>query len=393
MGSQMLSLAIGWELYVRTSSALALGFVGLVQVIPVLTLFLLTGHVADHYNRKAVVIGAQLTLVLTSLGLAALSYWQGSFVGIYGCLLLIGVGSAFSGPAASALPAEVVPEVAFENAMTWRSSSQQLAAVLGPALGGLIIAVFQGTTPAYILSALASLIFVILLLFMREGRVTGYATRRRREPPTLRSLGEGIGFLRRTPVLLAAITLDLFAVLFGGATTLLPIFARDILQVGPAGFGWLRAAPSVGAVCMALYLAHRPPLQRAGPTLLLAVSGFGVATILFGLSRSFLISLAALFIIGGLDNVSVVVRSTLMLTRTPNEMRGRVAAINGLFISTSNQLGGFESGLTAQIFGPVLSVVGGGIGTGLVVLAIAALWPELRRLRTLREITPEASVV
>jgi hypothetical protein len=181
----------------------------------------------------------------------------------------------------------------------------------------------------------------------------------------------------------------MLAVLFGGATTLLPIFARDILEVGPAGLGWLRAAPSIGAVCMALYLAHRPPLQRAGVTLLLAVAGFGVATVVFGSSHSFPLSLLMLFILGGLDNVSVVVRNTMTLLRTPNEMRGRVAAINGLFISASNQLGGFESGLTAQVFGPFLSVVGGGIGTIVVVLIVAVVWPELRNLTTMRESTAE----
>ncbi len=389
LGTQMPTLAIGWELYVRTSSALVLGMVGLVQVIPILLFSLVAGHVADQYNRKKVVMASQSLLMLGSLGLAALSYWHGSIESIYGVLLVIGIGSAFNGPAAKTLPVEIVPEEVFENSTTWSSSVGQLSAVVGPAIGGLIIAFLHGTTLVYVLNALAALTFVGLLSFVRVGFPAGGAPRRRREPTTLRSLGEGIGFLRRTPIILAAITLDLFAVLFGGATALLPIFARDILQVGPTGFGWLRAAPSVGAVCMALFLAHQPPLRRAGPTLLLAVSGFGAATIVFGLSRSFALSLAMLFLIGALDNISVVVRSTLTLVRTPNEMRGRVAAINGLFISTSNQLGGFESGLTAQIFGPVASVVGGGIGTVLVVLAIAAYWPELRGLRTLREAVPE----
>lgn len=392
LGGQMLTLAIGWELYNRTNSALALGIVGLVQVLPVITLALVTGHIADQHNRKTIVVLSQLVLVFSSLGLAALSYWQGPLVGIYVCLLVRGIGSAFNAPAASALPAEIVPEEAFENASSWRSSIGQLASVVGPALGGLLIAAALGTAVVYVLSALAALIFVVLLLFMRPGPATGLPPKARRERPTLRSLGEGIGFLRRTPVLLSAITLDLFAVLFGGAVTLLPIFARDILRVGPSGLGWLQAAPSIGAVGVALFLAHRPPLQRAGPTFLLAVAGFGIVTICFGFSRFFWLSFAMLLVAGGLDSISMVVRSTLMLTRTPNEMRGRVAAINGLFISSSNQLGGFESGLTAQLVGPVLSVVGGGIGTLAVVLVIAALWPDLRRLRTLRESTPEAAV-
>jgi hypothetical protein len=261
---------------------------------------------------------------------------------------------------------------------------------VGPALAGLLIAGFHGTTFVYLLNALANLVFVALLLFIRGGHGASQLIPAERAAPTLRSLGEGVGFLRRTPVLLAAITLDLFAVLFGGATTLLPIFAKDILQVGPAGLGWLQASSSIGAVGVALFLAHRPPLRRAGPTLLLVVGGFGLATIIFGLSQSFWLSLVMLATLGGLDCVSMIIRDTLQLTRTPHEMRGRVAAIEGVFVSSSNQLGGFESGVTAQLFGPILSVVGGGIGTILVVLLVAVLSADLRRLSTLREGTPEA---
>jgi MFS family permease len=191
---------------------------------------------------------------------------------------------------------------------------------------------------------------------------------------------EGVRFLRRSQIILAAITLDLFAVLLGGATTLLPIYAKDILQVGPTGLGWLRAAPSIGAVCIALSIAYIPPFKKTGRTLLLAVAGFGLATFIFGVSRSFWLSLLMLFLLGGLDNISVVIRSTLLLTRTPDAMRGRVAAVNTLFVGASNELGGFESGLAAQLFGPVISVAAGGIGTILVVLLVALLWPEMRRL-------------
>ncbi len=388
IGEQMLTVAIGWELYERTGSALALGLVGLAEVLPVIVLSLYAGHIADRYNRKRIVIITQAILLLVSLGLTALSYWHGSLLLIYACLLLMGSAMAFNTPAAGALPAQIVPEEAFENAATWSSSSWQLAAVLGPAIGGFVIAIFNSATFVYVLNAVASLLFVMLLLPVKLHIPVVFA-RRADERATLHSLGEGIGFLRRTPIILAAITLDLFAVLFGGATTLLPIFAKDILHVGPEGLGWLRAAPSVGAVCIAFFLAHRPSFQRAGPTLLLAVGGFGAATIIFGLSRSFWLSLLMLFLLGGLDNISVVIRGTLALTRTPDDMRGRVAAINGLFVSASNQLGGFESGLTAQLFGPTLSVAFGGIGTILVVLLIAWAWPELRRLRTLRETAGE----
>ena len=390
LGGQMLVLAVGWELYERTDSALALGMVGLVQILPILLLALVTGHVADRYRRKTVVILSQLALVLTSLGLAILSYRHGSLIAIYGCLLLRGIGSAFNGPAANALPAEIVPEHAFENSVSWRNSIGQTASVAGPALGGTLIAILGGTALVYVLTALAGSTFVVLLLFVKTRRQPGQVGVRKREPPTLRSFGEGIVFLRHTPIILSAITLDLFAVLFGGATTLLPIFARDILGVGPAGLGWLQAAPSLGAVGVSLLLAHRPPMQRAGPTFLLAVTGFGAATIVFGLSRSFELSLAMLFALGGLDSVSMVVRDTLMLTRIPDEMRGRVAAIEGVFVSSSNQLGGFESGLTAQFFGPVLSVVGGGMATILVVAIVASIWPQLRRMRTLRELPAKA---
>lgn len=385
MGRQMLSLAIGWELYNRTNSALALGIVGLVQVLPVLVFALFAGHVADRYNRKTVIISAQSVLALASLILTVLSYERGPLVAIYASLILVGIGTTFSGPSSRALIADVVPEQAYENSATWSSSTTQLASVVGPALGGAIIALSGGATLVYVLTAGAAVTYLTLLSFVRVRAVPRRQSAGRNGSAALGSLGEGIAFLRKTPVLLAAITLDLFAVLFGGAVTLLPVYARDILHVGPAGLGWLQAASSVGALCMAFTLAHRPPLQRAGTTLLFAVIVFGVATIAFGLSTSFWFSLLMLFILGSMDNISVVVRSTLVLTRTPREMRGRVAAISSLFISMSNQLGGFESGVTAQIFGPVASVVGGGVITILVVLIISAAWPELRRMRTLRE--------
>ena len=384
LGSQMLALTIGWDLYNRTGSPLALGIVGLVQLLPVLFLAPITGHIADRHDRKLIVVAAQVGLTLTSLGLAALSLAHGALAAIYACLLLRGIASAFSRPAASALPAEVLPDEAFENSASWRTSFGQVAAIVGPALGGIVIAAAGFAAPAYALSALGGILYVGLLLPVRRQY---RAARRAPAPPeesTLRSMAEGIRFLRGNRVVLSAITLDLFAVLLGGAATLLPVFARDILRVGPAGLGWLEAAPSIGALGIALLLAHRPPFRRAGPTLMLAVAGFGIATLVFGVSRSFWLSLAMLATLGGLDCISMVIRDTMMLTRVPDEMRGRVAAIEGVFIGSSNQLGGFESGLTAQLFGPIISVVGGGIGTILVVLTVGLVWPELRLLRTLR---------
>ncbi|GCE50337.1 putative MFS family arabinose efflux permease [Thermosporothrix hazakensis] len=387
VGEQMLTLAIGWELYERTHSAFLLGLVGLIQLFPALLLLPYGGFAADRYSRKRILVLAQAVLIIASLGLAAVSLWHGALVLVYVCLLLIGSATAFITPASTALLAQIVPEDVFENAATWSSSSWQLATVIGPALGGLMLAWISSSAFIYVLHAVMALTFALLLLPLRVRPLNRRDQQGKERHAIWRSLGEGVSFLRHTPILLAAMTLDLFAVLFGGATTLLPVFADELLRVGPEGLGWLRAAPSIGALCMAFFVAHRPPLKRAGFTLLLSVIGFGVATILFGLSRSFWLSLLVLFLLGGLDNLSVVIRETLALTRTPDEMRGRVAALNGLFVNASSQLGGFESGLTAQLFGPTLSVVGGGVGTILVVLIVALIWPELRRLRTLREVS------
>ncbi len=381
MGEQMASVAIGWELYERTHLALALGAVGLVQVMPVIALSLPAGHAADRFDRKRIVLISQLLLALGALGLATLSFLHGSLVLIYGCLFLIGIARAFSGPAGSTLLPQTVPPELFTNAATWSSSAWQAAAVLGPALGGLMIAVQHRAGWVYVVDAVAALIFFGFVLLLPIRRLA-----RPLQPATIKSLVAGAHFVWTTKVILAAITLDLFAVLLGGATTLLPIFAKDILQVGPSGLGWLRAAPSLGAVVMAVVLAHLPPLRRAGATLLWAVAGFGLATIVFGLSRSFILSLLMLVMLGALDNISVVIRSTLLLVGTPDEMRGRVSAVSSIFISTSNELGGFESGLVASLFGPIMSVVGGVIGTLLVVTVVALTWPQIRQLKRLSAI-------
>ena len=377
---QMITVAIGWELYERTNSSLVLGGIGLAQIIPIILLFLPSGYIVDRYSRKVIFLVSLAILGLATLGLAALSFLHGSLFLIYGCLAVMGGAQSFSNPASSVLISQLVPEHAFENATVWRSSCTQLAAVLGPAAGGFLIGIFGGATFIYVLSSAAFFLVSLVLILM-------HVRSQVKQQKTARSLGavvEGLRFLGRTQVMLAAITLDLFAVLFGGATTLLPVFAKDILHVGPIGLGWLQAADSIGAVCMALFLTRRPPFQHAGRTLLLAVVGFGLATIIFGLSHWFWVSLLMLFVLGGLDNISVVIRSTLALVRTPDEMRGRVSAVTSLFIGTSNQLGGFESGLASQLLGPVLAVAAGGIGTIIVVGIIALAWPEMRRLGTLR---------
>ena len=377
-GDQMLSFAIGWELWLRTHSAFALGMVGLVQIIPILLFSLPAGHIADRYERKRIIFLSESLLIGCTLGLAWLSFTQGPIALIYLCLFGIGVSQAFTVPAASTLVPQTVPAHLFTIAQTWRSSAWQLAAILGPAVGGLIVASTNAVTSIYVFDAFAALTFVTLLALV-QGRPVAQSTKAN----TWESLGEGLRFIRTTKEILAAITLDMFAVLLGGSVTLLPVFATDILKVGPTGLGLMRAAPSVGAILMAMLLANLPPFKQAGRTLMLAVIGFGAATIVFGLSRSFWLSMLMLFTMGALDNISVVIRSTLMLVRTPEEMLGRASSVNNIFIGASNQLGGFESGVTAAWFGPVASVVVGGIGTILVVLTIGKIWPELSGMKTL----------
>jgi MFS family permease len=377
VGSEMLNTAIGWELKQRTDgSALALGVVGLVQFLPVLLLALPAGHVADRYSRKWLLVASQVGMALAAMGLAALSYFKGPIPLIYVCLLVAGVARAFGMPARWALLPQVVPANTLANAVTWNSTGWQIASTAGPALGGLVLAVSGWYVGAYLLAALLVLACATLVAFIRSPRPTA----RLREPISLASLLTGIRFVWKTELILATITLDLFAVLVGGVTALLPIFAEDILGTNVVGFGFLRTAPSVGALLMALFLAHRPPLRRAGRALLWAVAGFGAAIIAFGLSRNLALSLVLLAVTGALDNISVVIRGTLVQTLTPDELRGRVAAVNAIFIDSSNRLGDFESGLTAHYFGPVASAVAGGIGTLLVVLVVILKWPALLRL-------------
>jgi MFS family permease len=394
LGAEMQAVAVGWELYQRTGSAAALGLTGLAQFLPVLLLSLPAGHVVDRHNRKVVLLLALGLSTLASLGLATLSLLQGPVPLVYVCLALAGTGRAFSAPARTALLPQLVPARLLGNAVTWNSSGWQLASVSGPALGGLTLAVSSGQAAvAYLLTASCIVVAGILIAPVRPRtpaeRDNGETTQRKARIPSagsLRDLLAGVRFVLRTDLLLAAITLDMFAVLLGGATALLPIYASDILHVGPAGLGWLRAAPALGAVLMALALAHRPPLRRAGRALLWSVAGFGLATIGFGLAENAILSFVLLALTGALDNISVVVRGTLVQTLTPDDLRGRVAAVNSVFIVCSNELGAFESGMTAAWFGPVISVVAGGVGTILVVLAVAFRWPQLLRLGALHSL-------
>ena len=390
----MLQVALGWELYERTHSALALGLVGLATALPVIILALPAGDLADRVNRKRILVWCQFGFIIDSIALAALSYWQCPVALVYVVILVRGAIQAFNNPARQAMLPQLVPADVFGNAVTWASSGFQAAAVVGPGIGGIVIALEGGATGTYVISMLLTCVYLWALIEIRGAtakaepgseRAAAEAARAR-EKMTLASLAAGMRYVRDTKEILAAITLDLFAVLLGGATALLPIFAKDILHVGPEGLGWLRAAPSVGALLVAVSIAHRPPMRRAGPTLLIAVAGFGVATIVFGLSRSFMLSMVMLFVLGGLDGISMIIRSTLVQLRTPDEMRGRVSAVNSVFIDMSNELGGFESGALAALVGPVTAVVAGGVGTVVVVSAVALVWPELRRLETLQPV-------
>ncbi len=376
----MQSAAVGWELYERTHSAMALGFVGLVQVLPVILLTLPAGHVADTFERRRIVVLAQIAFAFSSLGLAIISKAAGPVYLMYLCLLLSGIARAFQSPARSAMLPQIVPAEAFANAATWNNGGFQAACAVGPALGGVLIAWQKGAALVYIIDAVTALVFLSFVAM-----ITGLKTPRKDEGLTLKSLVAGFGFVWETKVILAAITLDMFAVLFGGATVLLPIYAKDILHAGPTGFGWLRAAPSIGAVAMAFVAACLPPFQKAGKTMLWAVAGFGVATVVFGLSRTFWLSFAMLMLTGGLDTISVIIRHTLVQLRTPDYLRGRVQAVNFVFIGTSNELGGFESGVVASLFGPVVSVVSGGIGSIIAVAAVAAAWPQIGLLGRLHD--------
>jgi MFS family permease len=388
----MLQVALGWELYERTGSAFALGLVGLATALPVVILALPAGDLADRMDRKRILVWCQVAFIVAGFALAALSYWRGPIAIVYVVLLARGAAQAFNNPARQALLPQLVPPEVFGNAVTWASSAFQVAAVVGPGIGGIVIAIQKGATGAYVISSVLTVIYLWTLLEIRGLHQTTLAgtgdksslPSRPKEKMTLESLAAGMRYVRDTKVILAAITLDLFAVLLGGATALLPIFAKDILHVGPDGLGWLRAAPSVGALLVAIGIAHRPAMKRTGWTLLVSVAGFGIATIVFGLSRSFTLSMVMLFILGALDGISMIIRSTLVQVRTPDEMRGRVSAVNSVFIDMSNELGGFESGALAALVGPVTAVVAGGVGTIVVVSAVAAAWPELRQLGPLQ---------
>lgn len=386
VASEMQSVAVGWQVYEITKRPLDLGYVGLAQFLPGILLFLISGHAADRFERRRTVaicyggyaICSALLLAITLRGVHSVRP-------IYGVLLLVGVCRSFSGPSAQALLPQLVPEEHFPNALTWSASIFQTATILGPALGGLIYAFTRGPASVYAMSLIAS-----SLAMLTVTSITPIISARHREPLILSTVLAGFRYIWRKRLILGLISLDLFAVLLGGAVALLPVYAREILQTGPWGLGILRSAPGVGAALTAILLAHRPLRRRAGATMLWCVAGFGVSTILFGISRSLVLSLVSLLLVGATDMVSIVVRGTLVQLTTPDEMRGRVSAINSLFIGASNEFGQFESGVTAHWFGTVPAVVLGGLGTLAVVALWALLFPELREADKLAGSHPEA---
>ncbi len=385
LGIQIQGTVVGWQIYDLTRDPLALGLVGLAEALPAISLSLVAGHVADTRDRRRIALVALTVLVGCSIALWILA--NPSMLGealavprrvqaIYGVIVVSGLARAFLQPSRQALSAELVPHHLFSNSITWRSGSWQLAAVLGPALGGGLYAM-GGTTLAYAVDALLMAAAVLVLLSVRHRSP-------RREvstEPVLSSITGGLRFVFGEPILLSALTLDLFSVLFGGATALLPLFAAEILGAGPGALGMLRAAPAAGAVVASVLLTRWPPFARTGRNLLMAVSGFGVCSIGFGLSTTLWLSIALLAVGGACDMVSVVIRSLMLQARTPEALLGRVSSVNQIFIGSSNEIGAFESGLTARWWGAVASVVVGGCATLGVVAMVAWRVPSLRRLR------------
>jgi MFS family permease len=387
LATEMQSVAVGWQVYEITKRPLDLGLVGLAQFLPGILLFLVSGHVADRYDRRRLIIICYVGFALCC-GLLLLTAIRDvrSVYYIFAVLILLGIVRSFTGPVSRALLPQLIPEEHFPSAVAWASTIFQGAAILGPALGGLVYAFFRGPSAVYILAVLMAVAAVICTLQLKTE-----AKPRPREPINLTTVSAGLRYIWREKVVLGSISLDLFAVFLGGAVALLPVYASEILLTGPWGLGLLRAAPGVGAAAMALFLAHRPMRRKVGLIMLWCVAGFGLFNILFGLSHSLILSLIALFFVGATDMVSVIVRAVLIQVATPDEMRGRVNAVDMVFIGASNEFGEFESGLTAQWFGTVPAVVLGGIGTLVVTAIWAWRFPELRKVEQIQSLPNRSS--
>jgi MFS family permease len=386
-GFQMLSVAVGWQVYAITGRAFDLGLIGLAQFVPSVLLALPAGHVADQFDRRRIVLSAQLLEWVAVLVLTALTFLHVVHeAGVLAILFVIGVARALEFPARQSMVPALVPPAVLPRAMAANASAGQAAMIMGPALGGVLYV----AGPGVVYAAAAVLVLIAAAL---TGRLRYVQAPVRREPATMKLALAGVHFIRQRPDVLGVISLDLFAVLLGGATALLPIFAKDILHTGPWGLGLLRGAPAAGALLMSLWLARHTLERRVGLTMYGAVAGFGVATVVFAVSTTLWLSLAALFALGAFDMVSVVIRGALVQLDTPDDMRGRVSAVNAIFIDTSSQLGEFESGMLAAWVGAMPAVLLGGIGTLLVVGLWMILFPTLRRRQRLQETSgPEGAL-
>ena len=387
LGAEAQSVAVAWQVYAITHSALDLGFTGLALFLPGLFFMLAAGHVADRYDRRKIILGcyglqAVCTAVLLWLSLSGWALEGGRIWPIYAVLVGIGLGRAFSGPAASAMLPSLVPKDHFVNAVTWGATIYQIANMSGPAVGGILFTLplagallkWKGAGIVYAFTLAMLMGFLVLVGMIRISMAPV-----EKKAFSMKTVLAGLEYVWTTKLLLGSISLDLFAVLLGGATALLPIFATDILHAGPRGLGLLRAMPSVGALVVSLTMLVRPIKRKAGKIMLTCVGIFGAATVVFGLSKSLWVSLVALVLVGASDMVSVVVRSSILQLATPPEMRGRVSAVNWLFIGASNEFGEFESGLTAHWWGAVRAVVIGGVASMAVTAAAAGLFPQLRK--------------
>lgn len=384
IGIQMQSVIVGWQIYELTHDALSLGLIGISEALPFLAITLFAGHIADIVSRKKIMIisnavyfvcATALLLIATQFHPALASY---GVLPIYIIIFITGLARGFMSPAQNAFAAQLVPRELYGNASTWNSMSWQVAEITGPAIGGLVYG-FLGVGYAYTIVALLSLTGLILFSFIEKRPLP----ERTKEENIWQSLSTGLKFVFKNQIILSAVSLDMFAVFFGGAVAILPIFADQVLHVGAKGLGFLRAAPAVGAILMSIYQAHYPPFEKAGRNLLIGVAGFGICIILFAVSQNFYLVLFVLMLSGMFDNISVIIRQTIIQLYTPDEMRGRVSSINGIFIGSSNELGSFESGVAAKFLGLIPSVIFGGSMTLAVVGTTTYLAPKLRKLKLL----------
>lgn len=378
---QMQVVIVGWQVYDLTRDPLSLGLIGLAEALPSLSVSLYAGHLADLHDRRKIIVNSLAVLVLCSFALFFFTLDVSSVLetfgvsAIYAVIFLSGLARGFMGPSVFGLIGQLVPRPLLPKASAWNSTAWQTAAIVGPAVGGLIYA-YVGITATYLLDALlVTIALYFVWLIPSQGKMPAQA-----EESIKDRLLSGVKFVFGNQIIVGALSLYLFAVLFGGAVALLPVFAAEILKVGPEGLGILRAAPAIGATFVALALAHRPTMSKAGTKLLWAVAGFGICIIIFGISKNFYLSLAALALSGALDSISVIVRSTILQLHTPDHMRGRVSAVNSMFIGSSNEIGAFESGLAAKLLGVVPSVIFGGGMTLLTVGITAFKAPKLREL-------------